>query len=158
VAERMTITGADRPEVGKGNWRQVSGLPGIDVFTRLDQDHNGRIVVREVVVRSDERVASEQLQRIPLSSIERMVAGYVEHRAAEDLARELEPLERREDDTPESFASKVAYQYDIYAAVSRKPAVMMAAKAKVPVSRVHRWIREARRLGKLPPGRQGAPG
>ena len=41
---------------------------------------------------------------------------------------------------------------DLYAAVSRKPAVLMAARAKVPVSRVHRWIREARRLGKLPPG------
>jgi hypothetical protein len=154
----MTITGADRPELGKGDWRQVSGLPGVEVFTRLNQDHNGRIVVREVVVRSDERVASEQLQRIPLSTVERQVSAYVEHRAIEDMVRDLEPLERLDDDTPEQFAARVAVHYDLYAAVSRKPAVLMAARAKVPVSRVHRWIREARRLGKLPPGRQGAPG
>jgi hypothetical protein len=156
-SDAMTLTDADQPELGSHGWLQVSGLPGgVEVFTRLEDDHNGRSVVREVVVRSDDRVASDHLHRIPLSSVERLISGH--QLVAELHARDLEPLQRRSDDTPEKFAERVAQHYLVYSAVSRAPAVTIAEKAQVPVSRVHRWIREARKLGKLPPGRPGTAG
>ena len=38
------------------------------------------------------------------------------------------------------------------------PAVKLASANGVPVTTVHRWIRETRRRGFLPPGKKGAAG
>lgn len=155
----MTITGADRPDLESKEWRQVTGLPGdVEVFTRLAMDEDGRIVVRDVVVRSTSRVASDHLQRIPLGTIERIMNTYQQEADARDAVHELEALVRRPDDTKQTFAARVAEHYRIYSAISRSPAPLIARKAGVPVSRVHRWISEARRLGALPPGRRGTAG
>jgi hypothetical protein len=59
---------------------------------------------------------------------------------------------------PNVFYSHVAAAYSEYAPRTRKAAKEMAAEASVPVTTAHRWIREARRRGYLPPARKGKAG
>lgn len=57
---------------------------------------------------------------------------------------------------PADFALSRAYGE--YVAESNAPAKEIAGEAGVPVTTVHRWIREARRRGFLPPARKGRAG
>lgn len=59
---------------------------------------------------------------------------------------------------PDSFLADVAHAYSVLAKEGRKPAPVIAAEADVPVTTVHRWIKEARRRGLLAPARRGATG
>lgn len=59
---------------------------------------------------------------------------------------------------PEAFYRQVALSYSELARSTRAPAKALADDADVPVTTVHRWIREARRRGFLPPGRKGKAG
>lgn len=59
---------------------------------------------------------------------------------------------------PEEFYPLVARAYLEYATQTRAPAKEIAAEAGVPITTVHRWIREARRRGFLPPARKGKAG
>lgn len=54
----------------------------------------------------------------------------------------------------DAFYSEVAAVYSRWAAVVRNPAVRIAAVNNVPVSTVHRWVKEARRRGLLQGGRR----
>ena len=78
-----------------------------------------------------------------------------------DLPEPAEPrdrLVRPDGSDPDGFYSKVARAYREYAFRSRAPAVSIAKEAGVPVATARSWIREARRRGALPPGRQGKAG
>jgi hypothetical protein len=57
----------------------------------------------------------------------------------------------------EQFYRLVAMAYKQYAQ-DRPPAPAIAEEAGVPVTTVHRWVREARRRGFLPPGVRGRVG
>lgn len=75
----------------------------------------------------------------------------------------IEPVKRsqlkRPDGTdPAGFSERVAAAYREYAMQTRAPAIKIAEEAGVPVATVRSWIREARRRGKLPPGRKGKAG
>jgi hypothetical protein len=59
---------------------------------------------------------------------------------------------------PDDFYRRVAAAYSDLAGRSRRPAAELAAKNDVPVTTVHRWIKEARRRGLLGPGRRGSAG
>lgn len=62
------------------------------------------------------------------------------------------PLTRPDGTDPQGFAHRVAKAYrEALAAKDSAPAKTLAAEAGVPVTTVHRWIREARRLGALGP-------
>lgn len=65
------------------------------------------------------------------------------------------PLTRPDGIAPEQFYPRVAAAYSEYAPHTRAPAKEIAAEAKVPVTTAHRWIREARRRGFLPPAKKG---
>ena len=56
------------------------------------------------------------------------------------------------------FYQRVAAVYRQRVAESNRPAVEMANANGVPVSTVHRWVKEARRRGFLPPGQKGRRG
>lgn len=58
----------------------------------------------------------------------------------------------------QQFYASVAEAYRDLATQTRAPAVAMAEEAGVPITTAHRWIREARRRGHLPPGRKGRAG
>lgn len=77
------------------------------------------------------------------------------HQRATD---ELEPAERPALGRPNGssdFYATVAEAYRSAATDSGKPAVLLAKENNVPVETVRRWIKETRRRGYLPPGRQG---
>jgi hypothetical protein len=59
---------------------------------------------------------------------------------------------------PDHFYREVATVYLDYAQGSHRPAVDLAERHDVPVTTAHRWIKEARRRGFLPPGRPGRAG
>lgn len=59
---------------------------------------------------------------------------------------------------PDSFYRKVAELYGFLAGRSRSPAAEIAQANGLPVTTVHRWVKEARRRGFLPPGRRGRAG
>jgi hypothetical protein len=59
---------------------------------------------------------------------------------------------------PEGFYAEVAHVYRHLAQESSRPAAELADARGVPVTTAHRWIKEARRRGFLPPGRPGKTG
>jgi hypothetical protein len=59
---------------------------------------------------------------------------------------------------PDVFYRQVADVYLDLAQDSHRPASEIADTHGVPVSTAHRWVREARRRGFLPPGRPGKTG
>jgi hypothetical protein len=67
-------------------------------------------------------------------------------------------LTRPDGAAPEEFYPRVAAAYAQYAPRTRAPAKQIAAEAGVPVTTAHRWIREARRRGYLPPATKGKAG
>ncbi len=71
---------------------------------------------------------------------------------------ERTPLRRPTGMSPDEFYPLVAEAYAEYAQRTRAPAKEIAAEADVPVTTAHRWIREARRRGFLPPARRGRAG
>ncbi|WP_157472240.1 hypothetical protein [Frankia sp. EAN1pec] len=72
---------------------------------------------------------------------------------------ERAPLRRPEGRAlPDAFLEEVAGAYSALAQNGQKPAPVIAAEAEVPVTTVHRWIKEARRRGLLAPARRGATG
>ncbi|TDD35265.1 hypothetical protein E1287_14235 [Actinomadura sp. KC06] len=72
--------------------------------------------------------------------------------------RLMEKLQRPTGQDPDRFYKQVAAAYADQAAVTRSPAKALAEEAGVPVTTVHRWVREARRRGFLPAGEKGKAG
>jgi len=58
----------------------------------------------------------------------------------------------------DGFYRQVATVYSALAAASNRPAVELAAANNVPLTTAHRWVKEARRRGFLPPGQKGRRG
>ena len=58
---------------------------------------------------------------------------------------------------PDEFYRQVAKAYQTLAGMDRRPAVILADKNRVPVTTVHRWVKEARARGFLAPGRRLTP-
>lgn len=67
-------------------------------------------------------------------------------------------LSRPGKEGPDEFYALVARAYAEYAPRTRAPAKEIAAEAGTPISAAHRWIREARRRGFLPPAQKGRAG
>lgn len=68
------------------------------------------------------------------------------------------PLSRPDGTDPEAFSRRVAAAYTSAVESSAAPAKVLAEEAGVPVTTVHRWIREARQRGHLPPAVKGRAG
>lgn len=56
---------------------------------------------------------------------------------------------------PDEFYRDIGAIYERLAATTARPAPELARSAKVSVSTVHRWVKEARRRGLIAPGRRG---
>lgn len=157
--------------------------PGVYVFARLVPDERGELVVRDLMVSSDDRLTGSDLRGLSVGKIEAMAnnrAFLKEHlatKAAEDpfvsairtgLVEEPErrrkgrrstlTLPRPDGANPEQFYERVANVYRLAATETARPAVRIAEASDVPVATVRRWINEARRRGFLPKGRPGRAG
>ena len=73
-------------------------------------------------------------------------------------AEQRTPLTRPDGSDPDGYYRRVAAAYRSAATQSSRPAMVLAAEAGVPVTSVHRWVREARRRGFLPPAEKGKAG
>lgn len=59
---------------------------------------------------------------------------------------------------PDDFYRRVGDHYVWWSDHGGRPAAAIAGQVDKPVSTVHRWVREARKRGYLPPGRAGVAG
>ena len=59
---------------------------------------------------------------------------------------------------PDGFYKKVAIAYERLSERSNRPAAEISEAVGVPLTTVHRWVKRARQLGYLPPGRKGRRG
>jgi hypothetical protein len=76
-----------------------------------------------------------------------------EHQDHEPKSMKLAiPADRRK---PDTFYAEVAERYQWLASMARRPAEELAEANGVPATTVHRWVKEARRRGFLPPGQRG---
>ncbi|HEX3538859.1 MAG TPA: hypothetical protein VHT75_00320 [Acidimicrobiales bacterium] len=155
-------------------------------LVRFRPDASGRLEVASVHIASDERgIDSNDLRSLPLGRIEAFANGpNKEHILARieepfdlDLAMgsggealgDMEPQPRPRPRIklkmpsaagrhPDDFYRRVAALYLDLAQRSGRPAADIARANEINVSTVHRWIKEARRRGFLPPGRAGKAG
>lgn len=82
----------------------------------------------------------------------------VRHSGETPAASQRARLSRPTGMDPEEFSARVAQAYNEAAAVTHKPAHLLADEAGVPVVTVHRWVREARMRRYLPPIQRGSVG
>lgn len=165
-------------------WRQDPPLPA-PVLVRIDVVPDGRLVL--VGLRIDGGPTAELLRSIPVGRIEAAAnaqltvvddtivpSGPIPQRPAGGqpprpsphgwettdpaLARERPPVTRGRRRHPDGFYREVARAYHDLALGSSRPAAELAEANGVPRTTAHRWIKEARRRGYLPPGRPGKTG
>lgn len=173
-------------KVAKDGWVSLpgaEGAKGLHVRVRLADD--GRMVITDLFLHGDE-LNSEMLRGISISRLEaqlhqvmradwaqggkyntadddvtlRKLRARVRSISAQRLVSALDrkTLSRPDGQDPDEFYRLVARAYSDYAAQSNAPAKALAEEAKVPTTTAHRWVREARRRGLLPPARKGRAG
>lgn len=126
----------------------ATGVDGLRVRARHDGE---RWVVTDIHLRSEHLTAEALRRGISLARIEASLNS-----PAGDETRDQ--LRRPDKSNPERFYAQVAAAYRHYATQTRAPARAIADEAQVPVTTVHRWIREARIRNLLPPGHKGRAG
>ena len=168
-------------------WRQEPELAGV-VLVRISLAPGGRLVLsglridgaptaellRAIPVGRIEAAANAQLSVID----DRIVTAAPVHAHARPLiapdgrselgwettdparagARPDPPDLARLRGRPDVFYQQVADVYLDLAQASHRPASDLAERHGVPVSTAHRWVKEARRRGFLPPGHPGKAG
>ncbi|MGW4423999.1 hypothetical protein [Streptosporangium sp. NPDC004631] len=157
--------------------------PGVYVFARLVPDERGELVVRDLMVSSDDQLTGSDLRGLSVGKIEAMVNGrpfLKQHLAAKSADDPhvsalrgglVEAPERRREGKrsplalprpdgvdPEDFYKRVAGVYRLATMETARPAVRISEASGVPVATVRRWVNEARRRGFLPKGQPGRAG
>lgn len=145
-----------------GSFEWVESSADNRVQVHLDQADDGRFHVSRLVIEGSP-LSAEHLRSIPLGRIE-AAANALFHGdplASDDQAdARIAPHLRTTTSSgyPESFYDAVAGGYRALVASSSRPIADLAAANEVPLTTAQRWVREARRRGKLPPGRPGKSG
>jgi hypothetical protein len=163
-------------------WRPGRPLPA-SVFVRVTVGDGGRLVLSGL--RIDGPPTADLLRAIPVGRLEATAnaqLAVVDDAVVALPARRPRPVLPPEGDPagwetsdpagavhrhpsespgrgrPDHFYREVAVVYLDYAQDSHRPAVDLAERHEVPITTAHRWIKEARRRGFLPPGRPGKAG
>jgi len=155
--ERMTA----QHEPG-GEWEDQPPPEGADgLRLRWRRDEHGRWVITDLHL-SGQALTGMMLREISMPHLQAQRNADVA-----DILAMVDSLPRREritrpdradPDALEWFYRDVGIAYKEYASMGRHPAPAIAEEAGVPVTTVHRWVRESRRRGFLPPGRKGQVG
>ena len=162
------------------------GDPRMVSFVQLYEEPSGRIVPRQLAVTDLRGVSGRELDRLPLGRIESAVNNpavaddvrarlidasdgeadlmmYIHRRFAPIYTAHGQSRRPRNKlkipkgpKRPDSFYQQVASAYSEVALLSGHPAKELAAANGVPVTTVHRWIKEARRRGLLAPSRRSS--
>lgn len=106
----------------------------------------------EMTISAPAGITTNTLRRITLTQVRAAAAKPRSRR------KPRQPLTRPDGTDPEGFSRRVAEAYTEALLTTKTPAKVLAAEAGVPVTTVHRWVRDARRLGLLSPARKGRTG
>ncbi|TMR93188.1 hypothetical protein [Nonomuraea basaltis] len=169
--------------VGKDwyEWRQEPPLSGT-VLVRIAVAAGGRLVLTGL--RIDGAPTAELLRSIPVGRIE--AAANAQLTAVDDVITPVAASRRRQAELPslngegwemttpdhalprpppaqkrgrpDGFYREIADTYHELAQTSARPAAELAELRDIPITTAHRWVKEARRRGFLPPGRPGTSG
>lgn len=128
------------------------------VRVRLGQADDGRLHVAAIHIDgNDLPVSAQMLRGIPVGRIEAHAnatrGGHQEDATIPDELFTLDGRGRSDD-----FYAHVAAIYRHLAAKTRQPVASIAEANAVPKTTAHRWVKEARARGHLPPGRPGKAG
>lgn len=169
-------------EIG-GGWVNLRLDGDRTVHVRFDDASDGRLVAIELYL-ADAAIDAQLLKRIPLERLEALVnqpetAQRLRERLREPGSPKMPTFDqpdwrsamrvRRQVRArvevpdlrgryPDDFYKDVAHAYGWCIANGEQPAVAIADANEVDVNTVRRWIKEARRRGALPAGRQGRAG
>jgi hypothetical protein len=129
------------------------------VRVRLGQADDGRLHVSAIQIEgNDLPISASTLRAVPLGRIEAH-ANASQHGDSHDDATipdELFTLDGR--GRSDDFYAHVAAIYRHLVANTKQPVASLAEANRVPKTTAHRWIKEARARGHLPPGRAGKAG
>jgi hypothetical protein len=155
-----------------GGWLRVDNGHGDRVNVRFRLNDRGRMEPVELRLETERPIDSTVLRQLPLTMMEGWAnsggRNSLLHPASEPLppAGSLLAPRRRGSALlkvppgakPDWFYERLAAAYSSLALRSNRPAVLLAERNGVPVTTVHRWVKEARRRGFLPPGQKGRRG
>ena len=127
-------------------------------IARIEATVNSQPIREEVMKRLDEPVElrfedGRLVFQMPPEEAEKRLARARRKRSAK-LPADLLSKPRR----PDRFYQLVGEAYEQLAAETNRPAAELAEANGVPLTTAHRWVKEARRRGFLPPGQKGRRG
>jgi hypothetical protein len=128
-------------------WTTIPGPEGLHLEVQLAGEPPTIIGIRL----TGGPIRRADLSAIPVSKIETEAA----QRSMGPDPRQLPPLVRPAEITPDQFSRSVAEYYMIWGNKTHRPAAAMAAAYGVKLGTMHSWIREARLRGYLPQARRG---
>lgn len=133
------------------HWVNQPPPPGASALTVQVATRAGRQVITGLTILGDQ-LTVDTFRRVSLARIEAEL-----NRGPVDPG-ERSKLHRPDGSDSQTFYRLVARAYGEYSTGSKAPVKAIAEEADVPVTTAHRWVREARRRGYLPPARKGAAG
>jgi hypothetical protein len=154
-----------------GDWLYGENGHGDRVYVRFRPNDRGRMEPVELRLEADRPIDSTMLRQLPLTVLE----GHANRQPSDvrDPTPDPQPpagarlspgrsgaalLKVPPGAKPDWFYERLAVAYSNLALRSNRPAVLLAERNQVPVTTVHRWVKEARRRGFLPPGQKGRRG
>ena len=168
-----------------GGWVSLRLEGDRTVHVRFGDAADGRLVALELYI-ADGVIDAQLLKSIPLQRLEAVVNQHnpigpmrefllreqpsspkvpsfekPDWRSAMRIRRQVQArvqLPETRGRYPDAFYEDVAHAYGWCVANGEQPAVAIADANEVAVNTVRRWIKEARRRGALPAGRQGRAG
>jgi hypothetical protein len=151
---------------GYYEWREgpTRGRNRPKVLVHLSKARDGRLHVDGL--RIDGAVSASLLRSIPVGRIEAAANAQLHPAGGAAKPGSRPPsakIPARFRTNPaggyhDDFYGVVAKAYQGLAGTSARPVAELADANDVPVTTAQRWVREARRRGKLPPGRPGKAG
>ena len=158
VAPQLTAA-----ENGWFEWSDASApLPKRSkVLVRVVEANDGRFHLDGL--RIEGHVSAELLRSVPLGRIEAAANAQLHPGTAPGRAKRSVTIPAKlrtggRSGYGDAFYDAVARAYQHLAHTSPRPIGELAESNRVPLTTAQRWVREARRRGKLPPGRPGKAG
>jgi hypothetical protein len=143
-----------------GSFEWLDSPAGSRVHVELDQADDGRFHVSRLTIEGSP-LAAEHLRAVPVGRIE-AAANAMFHGEPASFRKPAKISDRLRQNAgrgySDSFYDAVAGGYQALVASSSRPISDLAESNDVPLTTAQRWVREARRRGKLPPGRSGKAG
>jgi hypothetical protein len=129
------------------------------VRVRLGQADDGRLHVAAIHIEgNDLPISASTLRSVPVGRIEAHANAQQtgERHADATIPADLFTLEGR--GRSDDFYAHVAAIYRHLVGQTKQPVASIAEANNVPKTTAHRWVKEARNRGHLPPGRPGKAG